>query len=84
MAIRDEFRVHILNERGLQTVAALAEIFSDTLNRIETRIPAGRERALVITKLQEAAFFAKRAIAADPLNQVDALTQAPQPRDLPL
>ncbi len=46
----------------------MSEIFSDALTRIESLVPAGRERALVVTKLQEACYFAKRGIALDPTN----------------
>jgi len=66
---RTEFSVHILNEQGLSKAGDLADIFSDALDKIEALVPAGRERALVITKLQEACFFGKRAIALDPANQ---------------
>jgi hypothetical protein len=67
--IRPEFAVHLLNDDGIQKAETLAAIFSSTLDAIERIVPAGRERALVITKMQEAAFFAKRGIAIDPLNQ---------------
>jgi len=85
--MRDEFAVHtskeiiletdiytipgMLNGIGLAKAKELGEIFSEALNRIEYFVPAGRERALVITKLQEASFFAKRGIALDPANQKD-------------
>jgi len=66
---RTEFAVHSLNDQGLAKAGDLADIFSDALDKIEAFVPAGRERSLVVTKLQEAAFFAKRAIALDPANQ---------------
>ena len=50
----------------------LADILSESLTRIETLVPPGRERALVVTKLQEVACFAQRGIALDPLNQKPA------------
>jgi hypothetical protein len=68
--MRTEFQVHLLNEQGLAKAKALGEIFTEALNKIEALVPAGRERALVLTKLQEAAFFAKRGIAVDPANQI--------------
>lgn len=83
--IRDEFAVHMLNERGKMRAHELAFRFSQLLEDIESiaaRAPAAdlserdtrtgsnaRELALVRTKLQEAAFFAKRAIAVLPENQ---------------
>lgn len=66
---RPEFQVHILNDAGIAKATALGEIFSDALEQIESLIPPGRERALVVTKLQEASFFAKRGIAVVPDNQ---------------
>ena len=68
--MRDEFKVHLLNEQGLKLASDLGDVFSKALTEIEALLPAGRERALVITKLQEASFFAKRGIALDPKNQV--------------
>jgi len=47
----------------------VARIFIVALDDVETLIPPGRERSLVVTKLQEASFFAERAIALDPSNQ---------------
>ena len=66
--MRSEFQVHLLNSEGIAKANALGDIFSTALDQIEALIPPGRERALVITKLQEASFFAKRAIALDPAN----------------
>jgi hypothetical protein len=68
--IRSEFQVHILNADGLSKASALQDIFTEALNKIEAIVPPTRERALVVTKLQEACFFAKRAVAILPENQV--------------
>lgn len=67
--MRDEFKVHQLNAQGLRKAANLGEVFSQALEAIELLVPQGRERSIVVTKLQEASFFAKRAIALDPANQ---------------
>jgi DNA topoisomerase IA len=67
----DEFKVHRLNETGMGKAEAIAAAFAllvDTLDAVG--IGTARERALVITKLQEASFFAKRGMAIDPANQV--------------
>lgn len=80
MAIRPEFAVHRLNALGMAKAEGLAEAFSQLLSSIEAVMgsqnyvadgpPTGaREIALVRTKLEEAAFFAKRAIAVRPENQ---------------
>lgn len=67
--MRQEFQVHLLNDQGIERAKQLGDVFSAALDRIEALIPQGRERSLVITKLQEASFFAKRAIAVDSANQ---------------
>jgi hypothetical protein len=67
--MRQEFEVHVLNEAGLDKAKAIADIFSVALNAIEMLVPPGRERAVVTTKLQEAAFFAKRGMANVTSNQ---------------
>jgi hypothetical protein len=71
----NEFAVHRLNERGLAAADKIADRFGALLLFIEDAIPVSRERALVVTKLQEACFFAKRGIALLPENQAD---EAPQ------
>lgn len=73
MSVRPEFTVHLLNAAGLDKARALGESFSRLLTEVEEMIPPGRERALVTTKLQEAAFWAKRGMAIDVTNQ-DART----------
>lgn len=61
--MKSEFQVHVLDESALDKARQLGEIFSTALEAIEAIVPAGRERALVVTKLQEASFFAKRGLA---------------------
>jgi hypothetical protein len=68
--MRQEFQIHMLNEHGIAKATKLYEIFSTTLIAIEEIVPAGRERALVATKLQEACFYAQRGIAVDVANQL--------------
>lgn len=67
--MRQEFSVHLLNDAGLAKATDLGKIFSDALDAIEAIVPPGRERALVVTKMQEASFFAKRGIAVVEANQ---------------
>jgi hypothetical protein len=68
--MRDEFKVHKLNVDGMEAARIIADAFSVLLTHIEQLVPAGRECAIVVTKLQEACFFAKRAIATKPENQL--------------
>ena len=70
MTIRSEFDVHMLNEAGIAKAREIAETFSAALDALEAQCGAdGREMAMVRTKLQEAAFFAKRAMAVRAENQ---------------
>jgi len=66
------FKVHRLNEGGMKNARLIAEEFNLLLDRLETIIGTGspnREFAIVKTKLEEACFFAKKAMANDPANQ---------------
>lgn len=68
--IRSEFTVHKLNDQGMSHAERLGVMFSAFLNNLEAMCGLdGREMAIVRTKLQEAAFFAKRAIAVRHENQ---------------
>lgn len=64
------FQVHKLNPGGQAKAAFVADAFDDVLSKLNTHVPAGRELAIVRTKLEEACFFAKKAIANDLANQV--------------
>lgn len=70
MTERNEFKVHILNDDGITRAKDLAYHFTNFLNTVETIIGTeGREVAIVRTKLEEASFFAKKAMASRPENQ---------------
>lgn len=78
--IRHEFDVHVLNPEGMKKARDLARSFSALLNEVEEICGSeGREMALVRTHLQEAAFFAKRAMAMRPHNQLKANDTEPPP-----
>jgi hypothetical protein len=64
------FQVHRLNGGGQAKAAFVANAFNDLLSNISTHVSPGREFAIVKTKLEEACFFAKKAIANDPSNQL--------------
>lgn len=66
------FTVHMLNDQGKTKAISIASAFDALLTELEKYCPIGRELALVITKLEEAAFFAKKAMANDPNNGVEA------------
>jgi hypothetical protein len=64
------FAVHMLNEIGKGKARNIAEAFDILLVKLEADCPPGRELAITKTKLEEACFFARKAMAADPENQV--------------
>lgn len=80
-AIREEFDVHVLNHEGLRKARDIASCFSTLLNDLEEHCGKdGREMALVRTHLQQANFFAKRAMATRPENQLAAaVLEIPEP-----
>lgn len=68
---RTEFAVHMLNESGKAKATHLADLYSNLLDEVEAVAGmAGREIAIVRTKLEEASFFSKKAMAVRPENQV--------------
>jgi hypothetical protein len=63
------FQVHMLNEKGIGLAKDIANIFDKTLDQLSTYCAPGREWAIVKTKLEEACFFAKKAMASAKENQ---------------
>ena len=64
-----EFQVHMLNEQGKSKAHTIANAFDTLLNTLIAINPeSSREMSLVRTKLEEASFFAKKAMANDPTN----------------
>ena len=64
------FQFHPLNEQGIRKAVRVAELFSELLAELNPICSVGsREFALVRTKLEEACFFAKKALAVLPENQ---------------
>lgn len=64
-----EFESHHLNEQGRPKAAAIANAFDVLLTTLETlnTLPS-REMAIVRTKLEEASFYAKKAMSLDVSN----------------
>lgn len=69
--MKKEFEVHRLNEMGMSRASLIAKAFETCLNDVEGLCVDGDGRclALVRTKLEEACFFAKKAMASHPGNQ---------------
>lgn len=82
MKIRPEFKVHRLNEEGLAKAEGLAKSFSDFLTHLEAQLgTSGREMSIVRTKLQEASFYAKRALAENPAHQEEGKPEVVVPSE---
>lgn len=72
-----EFAVHMLNDGGKDKAKAIAAAFDHLVDLLTTPAtlddqtvicPPGRETAIMRTKLEEACFFAKKAMASAPGN----------------
>lgn len=63
-----EFTVHMLNDEGKTKARLIAKSFDLCLESLIKVCPPGRELSLVKTKLEEACFFAKKAMANDAQN----------------
>lgn len=63
------FQFHRLNEDGIKKAEEIAATFNDCLRVLKAMCPDGREFSIVKTKLEEASFFAKKAMANDKSNQ---------------
>lgn len=66
------FQVHKLNEDGLAKATQLANSFDNCLMQVQGVIGSSpsRELALVRTHMELASFYAKKAMAINPANQV--------------
>lgn len=68
-----EFTFHKLNAEGMIKADLIAREFDRLLEALAPLCPSpGREMSITRTKLEEACFFAKKAMANDPTNQVVA------------
>jgi len=64
-----EFEVHMLNADGKSKAATIAQTFDTCLSTLLAVVPdPSREMSLCRTKLEEACFFAKKAMACKPEN----------------
>jgi len=65
------FKVHLLNDQGKRHAHLIADQFDMLLTYLESVCPTGREMSIVRTKLEEASFFAKKAMASKVENQLE-------------
>jgi hypothetical protein len=64
-----EFGVHMLNEEGKQKARYIQDTFDTALNALTSVCTDGRSFSIMKTKLEEACFFAKKAMAINLGNQ---------------
>lgn len=78
-----QFEVHMLNEASKTKSVFIAGVFDKLLDALKFVCPEGRELAIVRTKLEEACFFAKKAMAVQEANQEksDAIEIGKLPKD---
>ncbi len=63
------FESYPLNEAGQKKTVLITEAFNGLLTELRPVCPEGREWSIVKTKLEEAAFYARKAMALAPINQ---------------
>lgn len=67
-----EFEVHPLNDDGARAAHLVRQTFSAAMLVVENLCPAAsRSKSIVVTKLQEACFFAVRAVSETPRYRKD-------------
>jgi hypothetical protein len=64
-----EFSVHKLNDQGMENAQKIQAAFDLCLNTLKGICIDGRHMSIVRTKMEEACFFAKKAMAIYNANQ---------------
>jgi|GEM_PF-3123487 len=67
----DHFKVHLLNDKGIERAKLMQTKFEELVEVLKTECGCeeGRQLNLALTKLEEACFFAKKAMACNTANQ---------------
>lgn len=63
------FATHKLNNDGQHKARLISYAFEDLLNKLSIYTEPGREASIMRTKLEEAAFYAKKSMASNDANQ---------------
>lgn len=63
------FAYHKLNDAGIAKAGTVGGLFHNLVESLKNVCPEGREWSIVKTKLEEACFFAKKAVAVKEENQ---------------
>ena len=70
MQINSLFTFHKLNQKGIDRAVTIAEAYTTLVNLINELVPNNsREKSVAFTKLEEASFFTKKAMAQLEENQ---------------
>jgi hypothetical protein len=67
-----EFTSHQLNDLGLARCQNISVAFDTLLKVIEAAVPESRQLSIVITKLEEACFYARKGVSLRQEYQVNA------------
>ena len=70
-----EFKAHQLNKDGYVKLYRAKKAFDILLSTLRKNIPPSREMSLCVTKLEEACFFASRAVSINEKNHKDYVEQ---------
>lgn len=65
------FGTHKLNDQGLSEIELFKAEMSIAISKAMKLMPDGREKAIFLTKIEEAVFFGTRAIAGKNGNNTD-------------
>lgn len=65
----EEFVVYLLNDEGKAKAKGISDAFCELMETIRAICPEGRQLSIAQTKLEEACFFAKKAMASDASNR---------------
>ena len=68
------FDTHKLNDHGFNQMHCFKKLLADAARQCIALMPAGREKSIFVTKMEEAAFFGAKAVASAPGNHTE-LTQ---------
>ena len=67
----DKFESRRLNEHQINVIELIRSDFAVFFDAIDEHIPEGREKSLVITKLEEACMWAVKAVSRKETNKED-------------
>jgi len=63
--MKKTYAAHKPSAEGIEKIAALRKLFSETHDQIEALAPSSRERAVALTNLETAAMWAIKAVVCN-------------------